>query len=199
MGIVFCHSLGGVQHTAAMAGFRRELGRFWWVSWLPWALLDRHFLRVYPAFPALKPKAPAANSRAVPFEVGWISSAGHFVILRPVAAGPRDMRHAAVKLDGNVLRIFYSNVHDCPEHILTSTVELTPDWVSWTASEPVSVLAPEMDYEGADLALEPSSRGWAPKPVRQTRDPGIYREGDRTYLLYSVAGERGIAIAEITE
>jgi hypothetical protein len=71
--------------------------------------------------------------------------------------------------------------------------------MSWTASEPVSVLAPETDYEGADLPLEPSSRGWAPEPVRQTRDPGIYREGGKTYLLYSVAGERGIAISEIIE
>jgi hypothetical protein len=33
--------------------------------------------------------------------------------------------------------------------------------------------------------------------VRQLRDPGIYQEGNRTYLLYSVAGEQGIAIAEI--
>jgi hypothetical protein len=33
----------------------------------------------------------------------------------------------------------------------------------------------------------------------QLRDPAIFRESGRTYLLYSVAGERGIAIAEMTE
>jgi len=110
-----------------------------------------------------------------------------------------DMRHAAVRLDGDRLRVFYSNAHDCPEHILVSTVELEPDWMSWTAAEPVPLLAPETDYEGANLPLVPSRRGWAPEPVRQVRDPAIYCEGERSYLLYSVAGERGIAIAEILE
>jgi hypothetical protein len=108
-----------------------------------------------------------------------------------------DMRHAAVQLDGDRLHVFYSNAHDCPEHILVSTIELTPDWMSWTASEPVSLLKSETTYEGVELPMVPSERGWAPEPVRQTRDPGIYCEGGRTYLLYSVAGEHGIGMAEI--
>jgi hypothetical protein len=108
----------------------------------------------------------------------------------------------AVWLDGGTLRtlrVFFSNAYDCPEHILMSQIELTPDWETWTASEPVSVLKPETDYEGANLPLEPSRRGWAPEPVHQTRDPGIYTEAGKTYLLYSVAGEHGIAMAEIEE
>lgn len=109
----------------------------------------------------------------------------------------KDMRHTALKLEGDTLTIFFSQAHDCPEHILMSQIELTPDWMSWQPSEPVSVLLPEMEYEGVQLPLEPSNRGWAPQPVRQVRDPGIYRQGDQTYLLYSVAGERGIGIAEI--
>ena len=108
-----------------------------------------------------------------------------------------DMRHTALKLDGNTLLVFYSNAHDCPERILLSTIELTPNWMRWEASEPVTALEPEMDYEGAELALERSERGWAPEPVRQLRDPAILKEGNKTYLLYSVAGEHGIAIAEI--
>jgi hypothetical protein len=110
-----------------------------------------------------------------------------------------DMRHTALKLDGNVLSIYYSNAHDCPERILLSTIKLTPDWMNWTPSEPITVLQPETECEGASLPLVPSERGWAPEPVCQVRDPAIYREGERTYLLYSVAGERGIAIAEIVE
>jgi hypothetical protein len=108
-----------------------------------------------------------------------------------------DMRHAAVQLDGDHLHVFYSNAHDCPEHILVSTVELGPDWMSWSASAPGSLLVPETEYEGAHLPLVPSQRGWAPEPVCQLRDPAIYCEGDRAYLLYSVAGERGIAIGEV--
>ena len=69
--------------------------------------------------------------------------------------------------------------------------------MAWRASEPVAVLEPEMGYEGANLPLQPSARGWAPEAVRQLRDPGVYREEGGTYLLYSVAGEQGIAIAEL--
>jgi len=51
--------------------------------------------------------------------------------------------------------------------------------------------------EGADLPLDISMRGMVPTRVRQLRDPAIFIENDRTYLLYTVAGEQGIAIAEI--
>ena len=110
-----------------------------------------------------------------------------------------DQRHAALKLDGNTLSVFYSNAHDCPERILLSRVDLTPDWMNWRASKADVILEPETVYEGADLPLQPSMRGWSPERVRQLRDPGIFREGPDTYLLYSVAGESGIAIAKITE
>lgn len=110
-----------------------------------------------------------------------------------------DQRHTALKLDGDTLSVFYSNAHDCPERILLARIELTPDWMDWRASKAEVVLEPETDYEGADLPLQPSRRGWSPERVRQLRDPGIYREGEDTYLLYSVAGESGIAIAKITD
>lgn len=54
-----------------------------------------------------------------------------------------------------------------------------------------------MDYEGANLPLLPSKRGIAQEPVGQLRAPCIFEEAGKTYLLYSVAGERGIAIAEL--
>lgn len=39
-----------------------------------------------------------------------------------------------------------------------------------------------------------------PRPLfRELRDPCIFREEGRTYLLYSVAGERGIAGAELID
>jgi len=106
-------------------------------------------------------------------------------------------RHVALKLDGDVLSVFYSNIGDAPESILMSRIELKKDWKDWVASEPVMILKPETGYEGADLPDAPSKEGAAPGRVRQLRDPAIFREGGKTYLLYSVAGESGIAIAEI--
>ena len=108
-----------------------------------------------------------------------------------------DMRHTAVLVRGHTLHVFYSNVGDAPERILHSTIDLRRDWRDWTATPPETVLAPERDYEGADLPLEPSVRGWAPRRVRQLRDPAIFCEGEDVYLLYSVAGEHGIAIARL--
>ncbi|TDF92025.1 hypothetical protein E1757_30965 [Paenibacillus piri] len=107
------------------------------------------------------------------------------------------MRHSAVYLNGSTLLVFYSNVKDVPEHIVVSRINLADDWLEWKPTEPVSVIQPELDYEGADLPLEPSVRGWSEPPVRQLRDPAIYKENGAAYLLYSVAGEQGIAIAEI--
>jgi hypothetical protein len=142
----------------------------------------------------------------------WYAIAKEGVLLRsrdgvtPFEPGPRlfqfsdpalIVRHSAVKLDGNRLMIFHSRIGDEPESILLSTVDLAGDWKGWRASEPQVILRPEEKYEGADLPVEKSRSGAAGQPVRQLRDPGIFEDSGRTFLLYSVAGERGIAIAEL--
>ncbi len=109
----------------------------------------------------------------------------------------RDQRHTAVKVDGDTLTVFYSMAGDCPEHIVASTIDMRPDWGNWQPSPHVSVIAPETEYEGADLALLPSQRGAIHERARQLRDPAIFEEDGRTYLLYAVAGESGLAIAEL--
>jgi hypothetical protein len=63
----------------------------------------------------------------------------------------------------------------------------------------VEILEPERDYEGALLPLEPSWSGAVHGPVRQLRDPAIYEQDGSVCLLYSVAGESGIAIAELAD
>ena len=111
--------------------------------------------------------------------------------------GPDDMRHLAVAVRGRDLHVFYTNAFACPERILHAVVGMEGDWSQWRAGEPEMVLEPHEEYEGASLPLVPSDRGPAPGPVRQLRDPAIYEEDGRTYLLYAVAGESGIGIAEI--
>ena len=110
-----------------------------------------------------------------------------------------EMRHSALRLRGDTLQVFYSDVGDCPERILLATIDMRGDWRGWRASAPTIVLEPERDYEGGDIAPAPSVRGPANEPVCQLRDPAIYEEDGRTYLLYSVAGERGIALAEVED
>jgi hypothetical protein len=109
----------------------------------------------------------------------------------------RNMRHTALKVDGQTLSVFSTNAGDCPERILLSTIDLTPDWMTWVASEPIVLLEPELAYEGGELPREPSKRGLVMEPVCQLRDPAIFHEDGYTYLLYAVAGEHGIALAEL--
>lgn len=110
----------------------------------------------------------------------------------------RQMRHSAVRVEGGRLLVFYTNAGDCPERILFSTIDLRGDWQGWRESEPVVVLEPEAEYEGADLPPEPSVRGAINHRARQVRDPALFRDETGDYLLYCVAGESGIAVARLT-
>jgi len=116
--------------------------------------------------------------------------------------GPRlfspDMRHSAVMVKDGQLMVFYTDAGATPERILLSTIDLSGDWMAWTASAPVVVLEPETEWEGGSLPFEASRRGAALEPVRQLRDPALFEDDSGTYLLYSVAGEQGIAIARIS-
>jgi hypothetical protein len=107
-----------------------------------------------------------------------------------------DMRHAAVCFRGDILLMFYSRGGDAPERILVSTMPLRGDAATWTVSEPVDVLRPEMDYEGTAHAVSASKWGSATN-VQQLRDPCIYEEGGDTFLYYSIEGEEGIAGAQL--
>ncbi len=106
------------------------------------------------------------------------------------------MRHAAVLRHDNRLIVFYSRVGDAPESILACTVDLRGDWTRWTPSAPIEVLKPEMPYEGIEHPVRPSTHG-AATGVRQLRDPAVFEEDGRLYLFYTVAGESGIAMAEL--
>ena len=109
-----------------------------------------------------------------------------------------NMRHAALQRSADTLRVFWTRVGDAPERILCSTVPLTGDWRQWQASSDTEVMRPEMPWEGAECAVEPSLRGAINNPVNQLRDPYVFEDPNgAVYLLYAVAGESGIAIATL--
>jgi hypothetical protein len=114
----------------------------------------------------------------------------------PTLFDPR-MRHAALLKRDNVLWVFWTRVGDAPERILLSHIDLAGDWSCWKESEAVEVLRPELPWEGADAPLVPSVRSTAYGQVNQLRDPAILEDDGRVYLFYAVAGESGIALAEI--
>jgi hypothetical protein len=108
-----------------------------------------------------------------------------------------DMRHFGLLKLGSTLHVFWTQVGHAPERILLSSIDVSGEWTTWSETEPVEILRPERDWEGANAPLEPSVRSTAFGQVNQLRDPAVYEEDGRTYLLYAVAGESGIAIAEV--
>lgn len=122
--------------------------------------------------------------------------------LGPFDKGPAlfevNQRHSAVLVRGDTLHIFWTRVGDAPERIYASTLDLRGDWMGWKVSTPIEVLRAQRSWEGADLPATASLRSAINREVNQIRDPAIFEEKGRTYLLYAVKGEHGIGIAELT-
>ena len=108
-----------------------------------------------------------------------------------------EMRHAAVRCTGEALDVFWSRVGDAPERIRYSRIRLEGEWTRWRDEGGSVVLEPEHAWEGTGLRVEPSVRGEINRLVRQLRDPCLYEEDGRTYLLYCGGGESGIGISEV--
>jgi hypothetical protein len=107
------------------------------------------------------------------------------------------MRHPAVWVENGRLHVFFSRVGDAPERILASTVELLDDWNAWRPSKEQTVLFPKEEYEGVRERVAPSRYGSVRTLVRQLRDPFVFEDEGELYMLYTVGGEHGIAIARL--
>jgi hypothetical protein len=110
-----------------------------------------------------------------------------------------NMRHSAVLKRNGELLVFWTQVGHAPERILLSRIDLRGHWSGWKEGPAVEILRPERSWEGADAPLVPSIRSTAYGSVNQLRDPAILEEDGRVYLFYAVAGESGIAIAELVD
>jgi hypothetical protein len=121
--------------------------------------------------------------------------------LSDFVAGPMlfnpNMRHAAVMKRDEKLLVFWTQVGEMPERILLSRIDMSGDWLGWKDSPAVEILRPERPWEGANAPLVPSIRSTAYGEVKQLRDPAILEDDGRVYLFYAVAGESGIAVAEL--
>lgn len=106
-----------------------------------------------------------------------------------------NVRHSAVYVEDNILNLFYTIVGDIPEKIYLIRLNLD----NWDVIDNQLITLPQFEYEGNKMSLVPSSFGSTYSKVNQLRDPYVFVEDDKKYLFYSVAGERGIAVAKLTE
>jgi hypothetical protein len=107
------------------------------------------------------------------------------------------VRHVALLQKGSTLYVFFTSIGDAPERVMMSTVDVSGDWQTWKASEPIELLRPSAQYECTNLPNEPSDAGDIKGPAQQLRDPAIFQDSGKTYLFYSICGEQGIAVAEL--
>ena len=109
----------------------------------------------------------------------------------------KTIRHNALRRVGSRLDVFYSRTGQAPERIEYSTIDLSPGEDNSVASDPVPVIEPVYEWEGADLPIQPSGVGSSTN-VRELRDPYIFKDVDGTeYLLYSGRGEECIGIVPL--
>ncbi len=133
--------------------------------------------------------SPDDNFQRLPVEI--------FPMRHPRANAPGDVRHVALHTTKDRLWIYFTKIGDAPEQILKAGIDLSLPIREWRASASTKVLRPEQGWEGATLPLKPSVAGAAHQPENALRDPAIFEEDGKVYLLYSVAGESGIGIAEL--
>jgi len=121
--------------------------------------------------------------------------------LRDFEQGPRitsePIRHHALLWHDEKWYFFWTRAGDAPERILVSMLDTRQDWHHWRLAESFEVHRPARAWEGAELPNKPSRLGSCMQRVNQLRDPAIFEENGRIYLLYSIAGEQGIGIGEL--
>jgi hypothetical protein len=107
------------------------------------------------------------------------------------------LRHVALHRTGSILHIYYTLRGERAERIRRCTVDAAGDWNGWRPSDVQLILAPQTEWEGAGLRMTRSRPGPARRREHAIRDPAIFVEDGAAYLLYSVAGEAGIAIGTV--
>jgi hypothetical protein len=122
-----------------------------------------------------------------------------FEMRHPQGNAPGDLRHVALNVSDEKLHVYYSQIGDAPERIYRSSIKLGGAAGSWHAEDKELAIKPWAAWEGANLPPLPSRAGAAHGPENGLRDPAIFLWDNRTFLLYSAAGESSIGIAEILE
>jgi hypothetical protein len=117
---------------------------------------------------------------------------------RPLTGPDRySIRHSGVDVVGDRLAIYFTCVGHRPERIFVTFVDLKGAPETWRARGATEVLRPVEAWEGVRLPLEFSKGGRSRAWENGIRDPAVFRENGKAWLLYSTAGEHGLGIADL--
>ena len=105
----------------------------------------------------------------------------------------KNIRHTAVCVEKNNIFLFYSKIGDLQESIYCSNLDLT----GFKLFNTYKIVKPSLKYEGNNFVKKNSREGMELEYVNQVRDPAFFTEKNKKYLLYSVSGEKGIALGRL--
>lgn len=99
--------------------------------------------------------------------------------------------------DGLAFEVCFSRRGDSPEHLLLTHLRPFdgPRWIAGPSEQ--ELLRSALPWEGVEYPVTPSKRGPATE-VHQLRDPHLFLDDGRLFLLYAGAGEMAIGLAELT-
>lgn len=106
-------------------------------------------------------------------------------------------RHTCVLVINMVIYVFFSSVTDNPEHIKVGELIINEKNNECSITNIKTIIEPELYYEHHNSEFIKSDYGGTNNFVRQLRDPYVFNDDKDTYILYTVCGEKGIAIAKI--
>ena len=106
-------------------------------------------------------------------------------------------RHTCVLVIKKVIYVFFSSVTDNPEHIKVGELIINEKNNACSITNIKSIIEPELYYEHHNSEFIKSDYGGTNNFVRQLRDPYVFNDDKDIYILYTVCGEKGIAIAKI--
>jgi len=159
-------------------------------------ILGPSYFRIFYAFGNVYAVAKNGNTDCVllksPTGVDRFRLVGHFL---------PNCRHTAIHVireDSRALLV-YSLVGDTPERLYTAYVNLEAlrfDRV--VLMNHTTLLSPKHVWEGSALPIEASHFGPEGSPVHEVRDPALLCDAGEMTLVYSTAGEQGLALAKIS-
>lgn len=107
------------------------------------------------------------------------------------------IRHLSILKKKNYLHCVFSKIGDKPEKIYYTKVFLSKNYLNWKFKKIKEILRPTFPYEGSNLKLKRSKPGDAPEPENALRDPYLFIDGKKTYMIYCVKGEKNFALCQI--
>ncbi len=109
----------------------------------------------------------------------------------------KSIRHVGILKKKNYLHCVFSRIGDKPERIFYTKINLHKKFEKWKFQKIKELIRPIFAYEGSNIKLKKSKPGDAPKPENALRDPYLFSDKGKTYLIYCVKGEKNFAICEL--